>query len=175
MRDLKHLIYFEKLLQTANNELIEKAKKKGGTAVAYTYEVSTSPTTWGRTRLIETLNDGSCQSTKPAGELKVNNKLMIDGTTYYARAKLTYLDEENVRRTTDYCPVIAFVYHAGTRPVGIVGDVDFNGIVDIADVNAVINVMLGKDDGSMLQADVTGDGMVDITDVNAVINVMLGK
>jgi len=56
-----------------------------------------------------------------------------------------------------------------------VGDVDFNGIVDIADVNAVINVMLGKDDGSMLQADVTGDGMVDITDVNAVINVMLGK
>lgn len=100
---------------------------------------------------------------------------MIDGTTYYARAKLTYLDEENVRRTTDYCPVIAFVYHAGTRPVGIVGDVDFNGIVDIADVNAVINVMLGKDDGSMLQADVTGDGMVDITDVNAVINVMLGK
>lgn len=144
-------------------------------AVAYTYEVSTSPTTWGRTRLIETLNDGSCQSTKPAGELKVNNKLMVDGTTYYARAKLTYLDEENVRRTTDYCPVIAFVYHAGTRPVGIVGDVDFNGIVDIADVNAVINVMLGKDDGSMLQADVTGDGTVDITDVNAVINVMLGK
>ena len=38
MRDLKHLIYFENLLQTANNELIEKAKKKGGIAVAYTCE-----------------------------------------------------------------------------------------------------------------------------------------
>ena len=38
MRDLKHLIYFENLLQTANNELIEKAKAKGGIAVAYTCE-----------------------------------------------------------------------------------------------------------------------------------------
>ncbi len=38
MRDLKHLIYFENLLQTANNELIAKAKKKGGIAVAYTCE-----------------------------------------------------------------------------------------------------------------------------------------
>ena len=38
MRDLKHLIYFEDLLQTANNELIQKAKAKGGIAVAYTCE-----------------------------------------------------------------------------------------------------------------------------------------
>ena len=38
MRDLKHLIYFEDLLQTANNELIQKAKEKGGIAVAYTCE-----------------------------------------------------------------------------------------------------------------------------------------
>ena len=38
MRDLKHLIYFEDLLQTANNELIQKAKKKGGIAVCYTCE-----------------------------------------------------------------------------------------------------------------------------------------
>ena len=38
MRDLKHLIYFENLLQTANNELIAKAKEKGGIAVCYTCE-----------------------------------------------------------------------------------------------------------------------------------------
>ena len=38
MRDLKHLIYFENLLQTANNELIQKAKEKGGIAVCYTCE-----------------------------------------------------------------------------------------------------------------------------------------
>ena len=28
MKDLKHLLYFEDLLQTANNELIEQAKKE---------------------------------------------------------------------------------------------------------------------------------------------------
>ncbi len=29
MKDLKHLLYFENLLQNANNELIEQAKKDG--------------------------------------------------------------------------------------------------------------------------------------------------
>ena len=143
-------------------------------AVSYTYEVSNSATTWGRNRLIETLNDGSCQSTKPAGELKVNNKLMEDGTTYYARAKLTYLDEENVRRTTDYCPVISFIYKNQPHPQGVTGDVTGDGTVDISDVNAVINMMLGKTEQTVA-GDVTGDGTVDISDVNAVINIMLGK
>ena len=58
------------------------------------------------------------------------------------------------------------------------GDVTGDGQVDIADVNAVINVMLGK--GNLTPdpspgCDVTGDGQVDIADVNAVINIMLGK
>ena len=38
MRDLKHLNYFENLLQTANNELIAKAKEDGKVCVAYTCE-----------------------------------------------------------------------------------------------------------------------------------------
>ncbi|MBQ9685888.1 MAG: 2-hydroxyacyl-CoA dehydratase [Oscillospiraceae bacterium] len=38
MRDLKHLKYFEDLLQQANNELITQAKAEGGIAVAYTCE-----------------------------------------------------------------------------------------------------------------------------------------
>ena len=38
MRDLKHLIYFENLLQIANNELIIKAKKEGRICAAYTCE-----------------------------------------------------------------------------------------------------------------------------------------
>ena len=32
MKDLKHLLYFEDLLQTANNELIEQAKADGRNA-----------------------------------------------------------------------------------------------------------------------------------------------
>lgn len=54
------------------------------------------------------------------------------------------------------------------------GDVTGDNRVDIADVNAVINMMLGKAE-SAPAADVTGDGKVDIADVNAVINIMLGK
>lgn len=36
MRDLKHLIYFEDLLQNPDNELVEQEKNEGGLAVGYT-------------------------------------------------------------------------------------------------------------------------------------------
>ena len=36
MKDLKHLIYFENLLQEANNELVQKAKADGKFAIGYT-------------------------------------------------------------------------------------------------------------------------------------------
>lgn len=61
-------------------------------------------------------------------------------------------------------------------------DLDINGIVDIADVNIVINAMLGKGSlepstppNEMERSDVTGDGQIDISDVNAIIGAMLGK
>ncbi|MBR1475015.1 MAG: choice-of-anchor J domain-containing protein [Muribaculaceae bacterium] len=57
--------------------------------------------------------------------------------------------------------------------VTLKGDVDGNGSVGIEDVNAVINVMLGKAENA--KADVSGNGSVGIEDVNAVINMMLGK
>ena len=52
------------------------------------------------------------------------------------------------------------------------GDLTGDGQVDISDVNAAIDVMLGK---SAATADVTGDGQVDIADINAIIDQMLGK
>ena len=36
MKDLKHLIYFENLLEDADNELVEQAKAEGGLAIGYT-------------------------------------------------------------------------------------------------------------------------------------------
>lgn len=56
----------------------------------------------------------------------------------------------------------------------IQGDTNGDGKVDIADVNAAINVMLGKADYSFM-CDANGDGKVDIADVNIIINNMLGK
>ena len=55
----------------------------------------------------------------------------------------------------------------------IPGDVDGNGSVGVEDVNAVINVMLGKAQNPL--ADLSGNGSVGVEDVNAVINIMLGK
>ena len=56
----------------------------------------------------------------------------------------------------------------------LVGDINDDDKVDISDVNAVINMMLGKAE-STPAGDVTGDSKIDISDVNAVINIMLGK
>ena len=56
----------------------------------------------------------------------------------------------------------------------VTGDVNGDGEVGIDDVNAVINIMLGKAE-SVAAADLNGDGQVGIDDVNGVINIMLGK
>lgn len=56
----------------------------------------------------------------------------------------------------------------------LTGDINGDGKVDVSDVNAVINIMLGKVE-SVPAADVNTDGKVDVSDVNAVINIMLGK
>ena len=60
------------------------------------------------------------------------------------------------------------------KTTSMTGDVNADGQVDISDVNAVIDIMLGKAQPSMA-SDVTSDGQVDISDVNAIIDIMLGK
>ena len=56
------------------------------------------------------------------------------------------------------------------------GDVDRDGEVNIADINAVINAILGTDvDQDLLErADVNGDGEVNVSDINFVIGIILG-
>ena len=53
----------------------------------------------------------------------------------------------------------------------IKGDVNRDGDVDIADVNAIVNVIM--DQGDSGKADVNDDGVVDVADVNQVINIIL--
>ncbi len=137
-------------------------------ATSYVVEVSASATTWGRTRFIETLKNGRTETTLPAEEIKVNNKLLEDGSTYYARCKSSYLDFNGNTHTTAYGPVISFVYRSSAaRP----GDVNGDGEVNIADVNALIDMVLSGD--VLPSGDVNGDGEVNIADVNAVIDVIL--
>ena len=137
-------------------------------ATSYVIEVSNSATTWGRTRFIETLKDGQYETTLPAEEIKVNSRLLEDGTTYYARSKTSYLDFDGNTHTTAYGPIISFVYReSSVQP----GDVNDDGEINIADVNAVIDMILGGTSSAM--GDVNGDGEINIADVNAIIDLIL--
>ena len=139
-------------------------------ATSYVVEVSNSATTWGRSRFIETLKNGQYATTQPAEEIKVNNKLLQDGATYYARSKTSYLDFDGNTHTTAYGPVISFVYRESSSQAG---DVNGDGEINIADVNAVISMILsGRPSPS---GDVNGDGEINIADVNAVIDLILGS
>jgi hypothetical protein len=137
-------------------------------ATSYVIEVSPSETTWGRTRFIETLKNGQYASTLPAGEIKVNSKLMEDGATYYARCKTSYLDFDGNTHTTAYGPIISFVYR---NKSSLAGDINGDGEVNIADVNAVIDMILT--DNPSFAGDVNGDGEVNIADINALIDMIL--
>ena len=69
MRDLKYLQYFENLLQTANNELVVKAKEDGKLCVAYTCENTPEPL----------MNLGNCFGIR----LFAPNTGSMDIATYY--------------------------------------------------------------------------------------------
>ena len=61
----------------------------------------------------------------------------------------------------------------GDHP-GPIGDVNHDGNVSIADVTALIDMLLGVDGGCDICADVNGDSNVSIADVTALIDKLLG-
>ena len=71
-----------------------------------------------------------------------------------------------------YGPSITLYFVKGETPIpGKPGDVNGDGEVNIADVNAVIDIILSQ--SGVRAADVNGDGEINIADVNAVINYIL--
>ncbi|MBQ6166594.1 MAG: family 10 glycosylhydrolase [Muribaculaceae bacterium] len=138
-------------------------------ATTYVIEVSHSETTWGRSRFIETLKNGQSETTLPAEQIKVNNKLLEDGATYYARCRTSYLDFDGNSHTTAYGPVISFVYRENAA---ISGDVNGDSTVNISDINAVISMILSGTYSP--NGDVNGDGTVNIADINVIIDLIIG-
>ena len=55
------------------------------------------------------------------------------------------------------------------------GDVNGDGEVNVADINAIVGIILGKpaDDATMRRADVNGDGEINIADINMVVSIIL--
>jgi hypothetical protein len=60
-------------------------------------------------------------------------------------------------------------------PLGrLEGDVNGDGVVDVADISAVVSVMAGSTDFSTETADVNGDGAVDVADISCIVSIMAG-
>ncbi len=63
-------------------------------------------------------------------------------------------------------------------PDVVIGDVNGDGVVDVADIASIISVMAGNavpGESASDVADVNGDGTVDVADISMVISIMAGK
>ena len=87
------------------------------------------------------------------GQMPTTVTFVVEGVEAYGVCGATYIEPEN------------------PEP-GKVGDVNGDGEVNIADVNAVIDFILSGQTSK--SADVNGDGEVNIADVNALIDIILG-
>ena len=129
-------------------------------------QISSSESFPTRTSYNGTL-EGGVFETPQLGTIKGSGKL-VDGKTYYVRARYAYrtLAAGTTVQYTDYCDVRSFVYREA-----IMGDVNGDSEVNIADVNAVIAMILSGNTSTL--GDVNGDGEVNIADVNAIIVIIL--
>ena len=91
---------------------------------------------------------------------------------------------------TNNAPLFSCYGSASQQPVSLfvrvepqaitIGDVNNDGNITIADVTALVNIILGKDNDEPhlydhVAADVNDDGAVTIADVTALVNIILGK
>ena len=95
--------------------------------------------------------------------------------------KITYDDfahavvtNNETSATIDLADVKYMCFDDG-ETTGIAGDVNGDGETNIADVNTLINIILGSDTNGDTQsrADVNQDGEVNVADVNSLINIIL--
>ncbi len=83
--------------------------------------------------------------------------------------------------TITFTPTLRlFLDEVCSTPVSILGDVNKDGVISIADVTALVNIILGKvsadsDEYDMNAADVNQDGVKTIADVTALVNMILNK
>jgi hypothetical protein len=57
---------------------------------------------------------------------------------------------------------------------GLIGDVNGDGKVNVTDVTALVNMILGVIPKDLTAGDINGDGKLNVTDVTALVNIILG-
>ena len=98
-----------------------------------------------------------CLPAKPNedGSMPTTVTFAVEGVEAYGVCGATYIAPED------------------PNPQPLPGDVNDDGEVNIADVNALIDIILSG--GNSANADVNGDHEVNIADVNALIDIILGS
>ena len=61
-----------------------------------------------------------------------------------------------------------------TLSPAVAGDVNGDGSVNVSDVTALVNMILGVIPKDETLADVDGNGTVNVSDVTALVNIILG-
>ena len=69
-----------------------------------------------------------------------------------------------------YVDNISFAYY---KEAGEEGDINGDGTVDVSDVTALINKILGASDYTDEVCDINGDGEINVSDVTQLINQIL--
>ncbi len=121
-----------------------------------------------------------------ANEFYVYNGKYLDGADFTSDDQIQVGDEVVIYGTlTTYGTTNEFAANnyivSLNRPSDVLlGDVNKDDDITIADVTALVNIILGKDNGpeplyNHEAADVNEDGGVTIADVTALVNIILGK
>lgn len=143
-----------------SNQPIELKPYTGLTSVVVDISKSAS---FGRGKVSYTLTNLDC-ATKPAGEITISSANLVDGTTYYVRARGSYKTASGTKNT-DYTEVISFVYNAGAGVEGVAND---EAKVYVSNENVVVlgvaqSVEIYNIGGQLVeQADVEGQSTFDI-------------
>ena len=93
----------------------------------------------------------------------------------------TYTDGQNSIKfgvgKIDALEGIKYILANSDKPINQKGDVNGDGQVNVADVTALVNIVLGKDTTphDTATVDVNGDGQVNVADVTALVNLILGR
>ena len=118
--------------------------------------------------------------------LPVSTWTSSDGVTNYEyvfdpldadQTRILYVPagSKNAYMESDWWTQGAFseIVEEGDAPI-VPADINGDGVVTIADVTSLVNIILGKGEQNPA-ADINGDGVVTIADVTSLVNIILGK
>ena len=66
-------------------------------------------------------------------------------------------------------------YNYDWQEIALKGDVNGDGKINVSDVTALVNMILGVIPKDLARGDINGDGNVNVSDVTALVNIILGQ